>query len=204
MDMSEDTLSLPAAAPHGQLLQLKIVYWGPAEAGKTTSLLAVADIFRKFRLDEVIVVQTTGGRTLWNEYCAFQFTIPTGPTTTTVVVHLSALTGQERFLNTREFAGSSIDGCLFVADCRPGFVAATARSYEELVAFAPKGTPIVVQANFQDIPTSIRPARLGPLLDARAKAKGTFAKVVPTVATRGTNVAASFLDLLYAVLTRVR
>ncbi len=202
--MTGDTRSLPAAAPPDQLLQLKIVYWGPAEAGKTTSLLAVADIFRKFRLDEVIVVQTTGGRTLWNEYCAFQFTIPTGLTAATVVVHLSALTGQERFLNTREFAGSSIDGCLFVADCRPDFVAATARSYEELVAFAPKGTPIVVQANFQDVPTSIRPARLGLLLDARAKAKGTFAKVVPTVATKGTNVAAAFLDLLHAVLTKGR
>ncbi len=202
--MTGDTRSLPNTALPDQLLQLKIVYWGPAEAGKTTSLLAVADIFRKFRLDEVIVVQTTGGRTLWNEYCAFQFTIPTGPTAATVVVHLSALTGQERFLNTREFAGSSIDGCLFVADCRPDFLAATARSYEELVTFAPKGTPIVVQANFQDVPTSIRPARLGPLLDARAKAKGTFVKVVPTVATRGTNVAAAFLDLLHAVLTRQR
>jgi signal recognition particle receptor subunit beta len=200
--MTEDTRSLPVAAPPGQLLQLKIVYWGPAEAGKTTSLLAVADIFQKFRLDEVIVVQTTGGRTLWNEYCAFQFTIPAGPTAATVVVHLSALTGQERFLNTREFAGSSIDGCLFVADCRPDYVAATMRSYEELVAFAPKGTPIVVQANFQDIPTSIRPAKLGPALDARVKAKGTFSKVVPTVATKGTNVAAAFLDLLYAVLTK--
>jgi len=200
--MTGDTHSLPATAPPGQLLQLKIIYWGPAEAGKTTSLLAVADIFRKFRLDEVIVVQTTGGRTLWNEYTAFQFTIPTGPTAATVVVHLSALTGQERFLNTREFAGSSVDGCLFVADCRPDFAAATMRSYEELVAFAPKGTPIVVQANFQDIPTSIRPARLGPLLDVRVKAKGTYAKVVPTVAARGTNVAAAFLDCLYAVLTR--
>ena len=200
--MTGDTHSLPATAPPDPLLQLKIVYWGPAEAGKTTSLLAVADIFQKFRLDEVIVVQTTGGRTLWNEYCAFQFTIPTGPTAATVVVHLSALTGQERFLATREFAGSSVDGCLFVADCRPDYIQATMRSYEELVAFAPRGTPIVVQANFQDVPTSMRPARLGQSLEARFK--GTHAKVVPTVATKGLNVAAAFLDLLYAVLTRQR
>ncbi len=78
------------------------------------------------------------------------------------------------------------------------------RSFEELVAFTPKGTPIVVQANFQDVPTSIRPARLGPLLDTRVKAKDTFAKVVSTVATKDTNVAATLLDLLYAVLTRGR
>jgi mutual gliding-motility protein MglA len=198
--MTGDTHSLPVTSPPEQLLQLKIIYWGPAEAGKTTSLLAVADIFRKFRLDEVIKVQTTGGRTLWNEYTAFQFTIPTGATTTQVIVHLSALTGQERFLNTREFAGSSIDGCLFVADCRPDYIAATVRSYEELVAFAPKGTPIIVQANFQDIPTSMRPAKLEQRFATTAR--GSFAKVVPTVATKGLNVAAAFLDLLYAVLTR--
>ncbi len=100
---------IPATQPHA-LVQLKIVYWGPAEAGKTTSLMAVASIFQKFRLDEVIAVQTTGGRTLWNEYAAFQFSIPAKPRPVDVVVHLSALTGQERFLNTREFAGSSIDG----------------------------------------------------------------------------------------------
>ncbi|NMC04557.1 MAG: hypothetical protein GYA24_05060 [Candidatus Lokiarchaeota archaeon] len=200
--MTGDTRSLPATSPPGQLVQLKIVYWGPAEAGKTTSLMAVADIFQRFRLDEVIVVQTTGGRTLWNEYAAFQFNIPVGTATAQVIVHLSALTGQERFLNTREFAGSSIDGCLFVADCRPDYIAATARSFEELVAFAPRGTPIVVQANFQDIPTSMRPAKLDQLL--ASKAKGTYAKVVPTVATKGLNVAAAFLDCLHAVLTRQR
>jgi len=30
------------------------IYWGPAEAGKTTSLMAVAEIFSRFRLDDVI------------------------------------------------------------------------------------------------------------------------------------------------------
>jgi len=201
--MTGDTTSLPASTPLDHVIQLKIIYWGSAEAGKTTSLLAVADIFQCFRLDEVIKVQTTGGRTLWNEYVAFQFTIPTGALNTAqVIVHLSSLTGQERFLNTREFAGSSIEGAIFVADCRPDFLAATRRSYEELVAFAPKGTPIVVQANFQDVPTSARPAALDRLLGSFAR--GTYTKVVPTVATRGANVAAAFLDLLHAVLTRQR
>jgi signal recognition particle receptor subunit beta len=79
---------------------------------------------------------------------------------------------------------------------------ATLRSYEELVAFAPKGTPILIQANFQDIPAAMRPAKLDQLLSA--KAKGSYTKVVPTVATKGVNVAAAFLDLLYAVLTRVK
>ena len=96
--MTDATTTRPAA------VQLKIIYGGPAEAGKTTSLVAVANIFSRFRLDDVLVVQTTGGRTLWNEYAAFQFTIPQRTTRVDIIVHLSALTGQERFLNTRKYA----------------------------------------------------------------------------------------------------
>jgi len=198
--MTEESSPMVEQASTNKLVQVKIVYWGPAEAGKTTSLLAVADIFSRFKLDDVIVVQTTAGRTLWNEYTAFQFTIPAGATSVDVVVHLSALTGQERFLATREFAGTSIDGAIFVADCRPEFIPATVRSFEELMAFAPPGTPIVVQANFQDMPTSARPAKLEALLASTWK--GRFVKVVPTTATTGLNVPATFLDLLYAILTR--
>jgi hypothetical protein len=35
--------------PPEQLFQLKIIYWGPAEAGKVTALLAVADILYHLR-----------------------------------------------------------------------------------------------------------------------------------------------------------
>ena len=198
--MTEESTTPSGSTSIAKLLQVKIVYWGPAEAGKTTSLLAVADIFSRFKLDDVIVVQTTAGRTLWNEYAAFQFTIPAGPASVDVVVHLSALTGQERFLATREFAGASIDGAIFVADCRPDFMQATARSFEELMAFAPPGTPVVVQANFQDMPTSARPAKLEACL--ASKWKGRFVKVVPTIATTGLNVSAAFLDLLYVILCK--
>ena len=40
--MTENTTSLVVNMPADQVIQLKIIYWGPAEAGKTTSLLAVA------------------------------------------------------------------------------------------------------------------------------------------------------------------
>lgn len=198
--MTEESPTIASHSGATKLVQVKIVYWGPAEAGKTTSLLAVADIFSRFKLDDVIVVQTTAGRTLWNEYTAFQFTIPASAASVDVVVHLSALTGQERFLATREFAGASIDGAIFVADCRPDFLPATMRSFEELMAFAPPGTPIVVQANFQDIPSSIRPPKLEAQLASRWN--GRFFKVIPTIATTGLNVSAAFLDLLYAILTQ--
>ena len=200
--MTEESPPMARQSCAAKLVQVKIVYWGPAEAGKTTSLLEVADIFSRFKLDDVIVVQTTAGRTLWNEYAAFQFTIPAGAASVDVVVHLSALTGQERFLATREFAGASIDGAIFVADCRPEFIQATMRSFEELMAFAPPGTPVVVQANFQDMPASARPAKLEAHLASRWR--GRFLKVVPTIATTGLNVSAAFLDLLSEILTKQR
>jgi hypothetical protein len=180
------------------MVQVKIVYWGPAECGKTTSLVAVAQAFAAMSIDDVLAVQTTTGRTLWNEYGAFRFDIPAGAGTVAAIVHLSALTGQERFLNTREFAGASSDGVILVADCRPGFEPATVRSYEELVAFISAAVPVIVQANFQDVTGALLPDELDELL-AKAAGKRYF-KIVPTVAAAGVNVSAAFVELLLRVL----
>jgi hypothetical protein len=181
-----------------RVVQVKIIYWGPAECGKTTSLMAVASAFASMSIDDVLAVQTTTGRTLWNEYGAFRFDIPAGAGTVAAIVHLSALTGQERFLNTREFAGASSDGVIFVADCRPGLEPPTVRSYEELIAFIGATVPVIVQANFQDVTGALLPDELDNLL-SKAAGKRYF-KIVPTVASAGVNVSATFVELLLRVL----
>ena len=180
-------------------VQAKVVYWGPAEVGKTTSIMRVRDAFARYCLDQVIMVQTTGGRTLWNEYGAFEFTIPRkGGTTTRAVVHVSSLTGQERFLQTREFAGASADGVIFVADCRQGREGVTRLSYEELVAFALPSAPVVVQANWQDAEGAMNPGELEALLDSVQR--GRHSCIIPTVASTGANVATAFLEAVLRVL----
>ena len=183
-----------------KMIQIKIIYWGPAEAGKTTSLMRIFDAFPGHRADELLVVQTTEGRTLWNEYLPLQFDLPTNnghPLTATV--HLSAVTGQERFLNTREFAASSADGVIFVADCRKEYIMATKRSYDELIAFMPKSVPIIVQANFQDVMDAILKYDLDKLLSAD-DCVPRYIKILPTVATSGQNVSTAFLELLLNIL----
>ncbi|MFX0101641.1 MAG: ADP-ribosylation factor-like protein [Candidatus Hodarchaeota archaeon] len=182
------------------MIQIKIIYWGPAEAGKTTSLMRIFDAFPGHRADDLFAVQTTEGRTLWNEYLPLQFDLPTNNgSPLTATVHLSAVTGQERFLNTREFAASSADGVIFVADCRKDYVMATKRSYEELVAFMPKSVPIIVQANFQDMHDSIMVHDLDKLLSKGEPVK-RYIKILPTVATSGQNVSTAFLELLLNIL----
>ncbi|MHA1681815.1 MAG: hypothetical protein ACTSUE_12465 [Promethearchaeota archaeon] len=187
-----------------QLLQLKVIYWGPAEAGKTTSLVHVYTALGRFAQDKLLKVQTTQGRTLWSEYGALLFELPgrDGPVPT--LIHVSAVTGQERFLNTREFAVASTDGVIFVADCRPQFIHATERSYEELIAFIPRSVPVIVQANFQDefgalLPDDIE-KRLKCINDERDPGR-RIVRVNPTIASEGVNTVGTFLQLLVEILS---
>ena len=180
------------------LVQVKIIYWGPAESGKTTSLLQVAKAFSQCSEDELIRVQTTRGRTLWNEYGAFRFQIPAGGLVLDTIVHLSAVTGQERFLNTREYTATSADGVIFVADCRPEYIKATLRSFEELAAFMPSNIPVIVQANFQDLDGALNAAEMEVKLDQVSLRR--HERVIPTIAKEGMNVSGVFIDMLLLVL----
>ncbi|MBD3185225.1 hypothetical protein GF325_00240 [Candidatus Bathyarchaeota archaeon] len=183
-------------------LQVKVVYWGPAEVGKTTSLVHVYNSLHEHAADALIKVQTTGGRTLWSEYGALEFEIPStrGPVST--VVHVSAVTGQERFLNTREFTAASADGIMFVADSRRHRLDATKRSYEELLAYMPRTTPIMVQANFQDARDVLSPAMMHQVL-LNVDSSRPPINTVFTVAKDGVNTVGAFLQLLCMVITKM-
>ncbi|MHA1848138.1 MAG: hypothetical protein ACTSXU_10870 [Promethearchaeota archaeon] len=177
--------------------QMKILYWGPAEVGKTTSFMSVREYYKENAVDSVIKVQTSTGRTLWNEYSALKFTLPGYNKSLDVIVHVSTVTGQERFISTREFAASSADGVIFVADCRKKFIRETIHSYEELVTFMPDDVPIVVQANFQDLKKIIS---IDDLEDHLSHVDCRYREIVPTVASKGINTIKAFNLLLYYVL----
>jgi len=185
------------------VIQFKVIYWGPAEAGKTTSLLGVRYTLSKHVADDLFAVQTTMGRTLWNEYNAFYFDIPIAKGGfVKVIIHLTALTGQERFLATREHVGMGADGVIFVADCRREYLNATKRSFEELLAFIRRFTPLVIQANFQDIINAANPEELGRVLDLDSTTDCWLknVEIIPTIAREGINVTEAFVSLLGRML----
>ena len=46
------------------IIQFKIVYWGPGESGKTTNFMRLREKFSSIRITNGYSVETTDGRTL--------------------------------------------------------------------------------------------------------------------------------------------
>jgi GTPase SAR1 family protein len=56
-----------------RMIQLKIMYWGPGESGKTTNFLQLKEIFAAQAVSHPISVESTTHRTLWNDSITFSF-----------------------------------------------------------------------------------------------------------------------------------
>lgn len=138
------------------LIQVKIVFWGPASSGKTTNLRAIAKLFPQNITGQPYEVSTSEERTIWEDYLAFQLEFPPY----SFIFHIHTTTGQKRFLATREQVAKNADVILFIADSQEHRLKDNIRSYEELIAFTENKIPIVVEANKQDLPNSVTPEKL--------------------------------------------
>lgn len=185
------------------IVQLKIVYWGPGESGKTTNFLRLREIYSVLKLTNGYSVETTDGRTLWQDSLFLSFNFAIGGFKYSVIVQVITCTGQERFLATREYVLDGADGVIFVGDSDSEKVEENKRSFRELVSFAnPKKIPYLVQLNKRDLPTAIPIDKFKKLLGLPAEKEysdGTLV-VYPTVASEGKNVIECFQDLVSQVL----
>ncbi len=172
-------------------LQVKLVFWGPGCSGKTTMLRAVAKLYPGMVAAGPVEVATSEGRTMWEDYLALH-----ARTSIDLVVHVYTTTGQRRFLHTREYVASGADGLLFVADSRREALDEDLRSWEELNAVSPRGTPMLVAANKQDLPDAASAGEIAELLGVEA------GLVYPTIARDGWGVGSVFRGLLLASLRR--
>ncbi len=185
------------------MLQFKIVYWGPGESGKTTNFLRLREKFDLLRLSKGYSIETTEGRTLWEDslYLLFDFTL--NDVKFNIITHVVTCTGQERFLSTREYVLDGADGIVFIGDSDPEKLEQNKRSFRELVGFAStKNIPYQVQLNKRDLENAIEISKfkiaLGlPLVDSYPDGSKV---VYPTEALRGKNVVECFKHIVLQVI----
>jgi signal recognition particle receptor subunit beta len=185
------------------MLQFKIVYWGPGESGKTTNFFRLKEKFDLLKLSNGYSIETTEGRTLWEDslYLLFKFTIK--ELKFNIIAHVVTCTGQERFLSTREYVLDGADGIVFIGDSDPEKLEQNKRSFRELVSFAsPKKIPYLVQLNKRDLGNAITmnafKIALGlPLLDAYPDGSKV---VYEAEAIQGVNVVACFQQIILQVI----
>ncbi len=190
----------------GNLIQLKIVYWGPGESGKTTNFFRLKEKFSTERVTEGYSIETNDGRTLWQDSLFLSFEATINQRDFTIIVHVVTCTGQERFLSTREYVLNGADGIIFVADSHPKIMEQNKRSFRELLSFSKsRGVPYVIQLNKQDLhrKISIEEFKQQLHLPMEEKYSDSTLIVYPTVAIQGINVIETFRDLLGQVLFNI-
>ena len=129
-------------------LQVKIVYYGPAMSGKTTSIKYLFSYFNK--KSELNSIDNTVGRTLFFDFGVLNFQ---GSTWNLKFLIYSA-TGQDFYASTRPATLNGVDGLIFVVDSRKIYLKHNLRSWNELrTLFGNEfyNIPTVISMNKSDI-----------------------------------------------------
>jgi hypothetical protein len=136
------------------MVQKKILYWGPGEAGKTTTFQRLKGVFNAHLVSKGHSIQTTSHRTLWNDSVNFRFLLP--DFRLELIIILATTTGQQRFLGTREYILQNTDGVVFVGDSAPEKLKENRRSFQELQTLLGSNTvPILIMLNKRDLSDAI-------------------------------------------------
>jgi len=186
-----------------EVLQFKVVYWGPGESGKTTNYFRLREKFDGVKLNRGYSIETTDGRTLWQDSVRLSFYLNLEKAKFNLVTQIVTATGQERFLSTREYVLDGADGVVFVADSDPEKMEQNKRSFRELLSFtSERKVPFVIQLNKRDLKGAISiedfKKELG--LPKFEKYEDGTQVIYPTVAIEGESVRKCFEDLIILVL----
>lgn len=139
-------------------LTIKLVYYGPAQSGKTTNLMRLHDILRTDLKGEIMIMETTNDRTLFFDLLPVGFKTPTGML---IKFKLFTVPGQVIHDSTRKAVLSRSDGVVFVADSQMTQSFNNGESFENLennarhVGLDFDNLPLVVQYNKRDLPDII-------------------------------------------------
>ncbi|TXT60882.1 MAG: putative gliding protein mglA [Promethearchaeota archaeon] len=198
--MSEDKTAKNSLSLNNMpIIQLKLVFWGPGKSGKTTSFHCLQKNFSNASLTGGYSVETTSGRTLWQDSIFLSFSASVKGYQYSIAIQVVTCTGQERFLSTREYVLEGADGVIFVADSDPSRTTQNKRSFRELISFMKSHqTPYIIQLNKRDLENKI--GILEFKKELKLPVEETFPdgiKVVyPTIAIKCTGIVECFQDLL--------
>ena len=133
-------------------ISLKIVYFGPALSGKTTSIKA---LFSEFGKSETLQsIESTVQRTLFFDYGTVIFQNKEWK----LKIHVYTTTGQDFYLITRPITLRAVDGIIFVIDSHQEVYDRNLISWNELISYfneTIEDLPIILAFNKQDLPEKL-------------------------------------------------
>ena len=137
-------------------LQVKIVYYGPAQCGKTTNLVKVHENVKDAKeKGNLVSLATSGDRTLFFDFLPIEAMSIKGFKTK---FQLYTVPGQVIYNTTRQLVLRGVDGIVFVADSQYDKMAENVESFQNLIDnlktqnLAIDDIPYVLQYNKRDLP----------------------------------------------------
>ena len=175
-----------------KLIQVKIVYYGPAMSGKTTSLRVLFSHFG--RENEVESIENSVGRTLFFDFGVLEFKGDVWG----LKFLLYTATGQDFYAGTRPATLNGVDGIIFVADSQIIYIEHNLRSWNELKALFGLefyNIPIIIAFNKCDLNNGNHLNR-NKFMDLIEFEKFKTISFNETIATKGLGILISFKKLI--------
>jgi signal recognition particle receptor subunit beta len=94
-------------------IQIKIVYYGPAQSGKTANLRYLYTTYRDVLLSKLLTVSAGGDPTIFLDFLPITLTDIDG---FSLKVRIYTVPGHELYNETRKIVLKGVDGIVFVAD----------------------------------------------------------------------------------------
>ncbi|MFW9878476.1 MAG: ATP/GTP-binding protein [Candidatus Thorarchaeota archaeon] len=180
-------------------LQVKIVYYGPAMSGKTTSIKFLFSYFN--RENSLKSIDSTVGRTLFFDFGVLKFK---GAKWNLKLLVYSA-TGQDFYASTRPATLNGVDGIIFVVDSQKECLEHNLRSWNELetlFGFEIYNIPIVISLNKYDL-TQINKLQEAEFFSYIDYTKFNQIYLKKTAAIKGEGVLDSFSQLIKFILPQL-
>lgn len=177
-------------------IQAKIVYYGTALSGKTTSLQHVHKVIDPDNRVELVSLNTEGDRTFFFDFLPIPLGLVNGYH---LKIQAFTVPGQVKYNLTRRFVLRAADAVIFVADSTPAAFDDNLHSMESLAenltanGFDPARFPVILQYNKRDVPGATPVEKLREALNKRGLTE------FDTIARSGEGVFEAFSEMCASV-----
>jgi signal recognition particle receptor subunit beta len=178
-------------------IKAKVVYYGPAQSGKTTNLEQVHRLTDPGKTNRLISLNTAQDRTLFFDLLPFSLGAVSGYD---FKVQLYTVPGQVQYNATRRVVLAGADAVVFVADSRKSAFKENLQAFENMKVnllanrLVPEKVPVVFQYNKQDLSDLQTPAELNRALNSWGR------RAFPAVAAQGQGVLETFVAVVQEML----
>jgi len=181
-------------------IKAKVVYYGPAQSGKTTNLEQIHRLTDPAGANSLISLNTGQDRTLFFDLLPFSLGTVAGYD---FKVQLYTVPGQVQYNATRRVVLAGADAVVFVADSRKSLAKDNVTAFENMKVnllanrLVPEKVPLVLQYNKRDLPELQSEEKLSQVLNPWGR------RACPAVATEGKGVLETFVAIVQDMLAAI-